>query len=312
MAWDLFDYKRGYDGSEWLLVIKDEYSGKLYAHTLMARNLEEVFGVLREFEAYVVRRYGLYICFMKHDGERAVFLVSGLTQYENMCREKGITIEQTPPYTKEPNGGAEKAGQEVITRSITAIAHANLPENLWPEGTVAGCKLYNMSPTARHGWKSPNEFLQQWFMNYYRHFDPEIINRITQDLKPNWDGIYVYGCRAYAMKQAREAGREKRMFKTTPRAHIGYLVGYVASNIYRIWVPELKRVIITRNVVFDETIFYNPALEKELAIGIQEKNAMVQEIEEPYHESMRDADWMLEAIFEENNDKRESQPDLGG
>jgi hypothetical protein len=39
---------------------------------------------------------------------------------------------------------------------------------------------------------------------------------------------------------------------------------------------------------------------------------MVQEIEEPYHESMRDADWMLEAIFEENNDKRESQPDLGG
>jgi hypothetical protein len=58
------------------------------------------------------------------------------------------------------------------------------------------------------------------------------------------------------------------MFKTTPRAHIGYLVGYVVSNIYRIWVPELKRVIITRNVVFDETIFYNPALEKELAIGI--------------------------------------------
>jgi hypothetical protein len=76
-----------------------------------------------------------------------------------MCREKGITIEQTPPYTKEPNGGAEKAGQEVITRSITVIAYANLPENLWPEGTVIGYKLYNMSLTIRHGWKSPNEFL---------------------------------------------------------------------------------------------------------------------------------------------------------
>jgi hypothetical protein len=79
MAWDLFDYKRGYDRSEWLLVIKDEYSGKLYTHILMARNLEEVFGVLREFKAYVVRRYGLYICFMKHDSERVVFSVSGLT-----------------------------------------------------------------------------------------------------------------------------------------------------------------------------------------------------------------------------------------
>jgi hypothetical protein len=179
IAWDLFDYERGYDGSEWLLVIKDEYSGKLFAHTLMARNLVEVFGVLREFEAWVVRQFGLYICFMKHDGDRAVFSHKGPTEYENFTKEKGITIEKTPAYTKEPNWGAEKAGQEVIERSITAITHANLPENLWPEGTVAGCKLYNMSPTARHDWKSPNEFLQQWFRNYYRWFDPEIITRIT-------------------------------------------------------------------------------------------------------------------------------------
>jgi hypothetical protein len=146
----LFDYERGYDRSEWLLVIKDEYSRKLFVHTLMACNLVEVFSVLREFEAWVVRQFRLYICFMKHDRDRAVFSHKGPTEYENFTKEKGITIEKTPAYTKEPNEGAEKAGQEVIERSITTITHANLPENLWLEGTVTGCKLYNMSPTVRH------------------------------------------------------------------------------------------------------------------------------------------------------------------
>jgi hypothetical protein len=87
---------------------------------------------------------------MKHDGDRAVFSHKRLTEYENFTKEKGITIEKTPAYTKEPNRGAEKVGQEVIERLITAITYANLPENLWPERTVTGYKLYNMSPTTRH------------------------------------------------------------------------------------------------------------------------------------------------------------------
>ncbi|KAI1507080.1 hypothetical protein Ptr86124_013971, partial [Pyrenophora tritici-repentis] len=38
--------------------------------------------------------------------------------------------------------------------------------------------------------------------------------------------------------------------KTEPRAHIGYLVGYDSSNIYRVWIPTLDRVIRTRDVIF--------------------------------------------------------------
>ncbi|KAG5916379.1 hypothetical protein E4U61_003670 [Claviceps capensis] len=44
-------------------------------------------------------------------------------------------------------------------------------------------------------------------------------------------------------------------------AHNGYLVGYAASNFYRIWVPSLGRVVTTRNVTFDENIFYDPLKE---------------------------------------------------
>ncbi len=59
------------------------------------------------------------------------------------------------------------------------------------------------------------------------------------------------------MIKDREAGRNKRAFKVLPRVYIGYLVGYISSNIYRIWVPLFRKVIISRNIIFDENIFFD-------------------------------------------------------
>jgi hypothetical protein len=42
-------------------------------------------------------------------------------------------MEPTPPSTDEPNGAAERAGQEVITKSLKIKLGAGLPEKLWPE-----------------------------------------------------------------------------------------------------------------------------------------------------------------------------------
>jgi hypothetical protein len=45
--------------------------------------------------------------------------------------------------------------------------------------------------------------------------------------KPSIAHLGVYGCRAYALRPQIPKGD-----KLTPRALIGYLVGYDASNIY--------------------------------------------------------------------------------
>jgi hypothetical protein len=44
--------------------------------------------------------------------------------------------------------------------------------------------------------------------------------------------------------------------KLDPRAHIGYLVGYDSTNIYRVWIPHKGIVISTRDVIFDEYTFF--------------------------------------------------------
>jgi hypothetical protein len=65
--------------------------------------------------------------------------------------------------------------------------------------------------------------------------------------------LRTFGCRAYALRY-----KISRTQKTELRAHIGYLVEYDSTNIFRIWIPSKKRVISTRDVTFKEDLFYNP------------------------------------------------------
>jgi hypothetical protein len=51
--------------------------------------------------------------------------------------------------------------------------------------------------------------------------------------------------------------KKKRPRKLDPRAHIGYLVGYDSTNIYGVWIPPKGIVISTRDVIFDETKFFD-------------------------------------------------------
>ena len=111
---------------------------------------------------------------------------------------------------------------------------SNLPVKLWPEVVEAAAWLYNMSPSAAYDMQSPNETLDSWFVQYFRWYEPARVRSALTDLRPDRSGIYAYGCRAYPLNKERAAGRDRRGFKVTPRGHIGYLVGYRASNIYRI------------------------------------------------------------------------------
>ena len=62
------------------------------------------------------------------------------------AKDEGIELELSPTYIHESNRLIERAGQEVITRSIKVRESANLSVKLWPESTLAVIYLYNRSP----------------------------------------------------------------------------------------------------------------------------------------------------------------------
>jgi transposase InsO family protein len=123
ISWDLFNYLNGYDGTKWLLVIKDKYSGKLFIYPLSRKTMEHVFSALRRFERWVYRQYGVYIYFIKHDSNILVMGINPVseTEYVEWTKELGIEIDLTPSYTSVANGGGERVGREVIERGVRLL-----------------------------------------------------------------------------------------------------------------------------------------------------------------------------------------------
>jgi hypothetical protein len=123
------------------------------------------------------------------------------------------------------------------------ILQASLPEFLWPEAVNAAIYVINRTPNKQLGWKSPYQALYEKLDTKPGYIKP----------KPDLSNIRVFGCKAYV-----RINNIPRLQKMRPRAMIGYLVGYKASNIWRIWVPRAHKVINARDCVFNETSFYSP------------------------------------------------------
>jgi hypothetical protein len=51
-----------------------------------------------------------------------------------------------------------------------------------------------------------------------------------------------------------------RKRKMTHKSMIGYLIGYIASNIVKVWMPEQGKVVEVRDADFDEKKPYDPTM----------------------------------------------------
>ena len=64
--------------------------------------------------------------------------------------------------------------------------------------------------------------------------------------------MHVYRCRAYPLHHY-----IARKEKLDSQAHIGYLVGYDFTNIYKIWILSQSKVIRTWDVRLKDDLLYN-------------------------------------------------------
>ena len=279
---DLFQLPVAFNGHQYSLNITDEYSGRIDVFTMAHKS--DAFDIILDYEARVKRQYGLPICKIRIDNERSLISLEGQrdTAFQRWAKDEGIDIEVTPTYTKEPNGTAERSGGVIGQMSRTMRVSSNLPEELWTESWQAAAFIHNRAPCQHHDWRSPNEVLERWFRSCFRWYNPYNNNgSLSRDFRSDWNGTYAYGARAYPLIRGFKAGKDKKHFKINPRAHIGYLVGYRASNIYRIWVPALREVITTRDVTFDEDAFFDPEEEQRTGLLISEYRPMAETLAIP-------------------------------
>jgi hypothetical protein len=242
------------------------FSEKIDNFNLHDKSLASIMWVMQKYERIVSQKYGLTIVELVQDNDQATLPWRGTSQFEIWCNKMGIQHITPPANTHELSSSQERAGKEIITKSIKMRTGANFPEYLWPKCMDASAFLHARCPSALHGFRSPNEVLDQWFRQYFRWYEPAQIRHRTADLCPDWSGIYAYGCCAYPLIQDKAAGHRRRNFKVQSRAHIGYLVGYIGTNIYKMWVPSLDQVIVTRNLMFNKSTFYEGDPKEEMPV----------------------------------------------
>ena len=113
--------------------------------------------------------------------------------------------------------------------------HANIPQKFWAEAISTAAYLRNRCPTSSFKGETPHE---RWF-----------------GVKPEVDHIRVFGCMVYV-----HIPDEKRR-KLDPKAMKGIFVGYPEGKKgYKIYLPESKKFVASRDVTFMEKSFSTQSL----------------------------------------------------
>ena len=119
--------------------------------------------------------------------------------------------------------------------------------------------------------------------------------------------LKVYRYKAYSLIKLKEdPDYSGKLQKLAPRAHIGYLVGYESTSIYRVWIPYKKKVILTRDVIFNEEELYNGKpvqISQELSISLDET---VEEIALSVKKSLKKIQLQPEEALEIGEDDSDS------
>ncbi|KAJ5561490.1 hypothetical protein N7461_000251 [Penicillium sp. DV-2018c] len=230
---DLIQMNKGYNGHQWIthFYVEGIRFHWLYTHA----GKDDCRTAVERFIALAKNWWNLPIKAFHYDNER-----SAGKKTEDFLASQGIVVLHSVAGQPEQNGPSERSGGLIIQMTRNLRLEGKLPNELWPEMTSAAVWMLNRIPTLKDGqWIVPWEEARKDFAG--------------DRMKPtNLSNLRIYGSLAYCRIRG-----IPRKDKLKPRAEIGFLVGYIASNIWKIWFPARGKIEAVRDTVFDENRRYH-------------------------------------------------------
>ncbi|KAJ4754257.1 polyprotein [Rhynchospora pubera] len=213
-------------GSKYFLLFIDDFSRMNWVYFL--QNKGETFEHFKKFKAYAEKQSEKKLKVLRSDrgGEYQSI------EFQKFCEAEGIHHELTVPYTPEQNGVAERKNRTIVEMARSMLKTKGLPNLFWAEAVATAVYLLNLSPTKAVMNKTPFE---AWF-----------------ERKPAIGHLKVFGCIAYTLVNSQS--RKKLDEKSEKCIFIGYCT---QSKGYRLYNPNSKKFIVSRNVLFDENACWN-------------------------------------------------------
>lgn len=208
-----------WDGSEYFVSFIDDFTH--FTVVFLIKNKSEVYEKFCEYYNYATKHFNKNILRLRCDngGEYTS------NSMKNFCKKKGIKVEYTVPYNPQMNGVSERMNRTLVDKARTLLLESKLPKDMWGEAIYCSAYISNRSPTASKE-KTPSEM---W-----------------EGCKPNLCNLRVFGCTAY-----KHVPKETRR-KLDPKSQKLIMVGYAPGGGWRLWDPQSRKLILGRNVIFDE------------------------------------------------------------
>ena len=211
-------------GSRYFVTFTDDYSR--YVTIDILKTKDEVIEKFEDFLNLVENQHDLKVKKFRSDGGGEYIS----NEFKRVCKSRGIEIDGTIPYSPQQNGVAERMNRTLMEMARSMLYHANLPQKFWAEAISTAAYLRNRCPTSSFKGATPYE---RWF-----------------GVKPDVEHLRVFGCNVYV-----HIPDEKRR-KLDAKAVKGVFVGYPAGRKgYKIFIPENKRFVSSRDVTFMEKSF---------------------------------------------------------
>ena len=150
---------------------------------------------------------------------------------EDLLKQRGIEHYTTMPHSSQQNGRAERFNRTIMDKALAMLHASGLSNGFWEYAVATAVHVYNRSPIRRLQWRTPVEL---WGLSH----------------PPDVSYFRIFGCRAYV--HVPKDGRKKLDAKAFPATFIGYEPG---SKGYRLWNGRTHSVVVSRDVIFDETVF---------------------------------------------------------
>ena len=213
-----------FEQNRYLLTIIDEKTRKKFG--FLMRSKSDTTDKIIEWCNRVTVEKGKMIKEFHSDGG-GEFTSTKLLDY---FKEKGISVSTTVKHTPQHNGIAERANRTIFEMARSMLYHAGLPLYFWGEAVLHAVYVRNRCITSASPDGTPEE---QW-----------------SGTKPSVKHIRVFGCDCYVHVP------DSERTKMEPKAKKGIMLGYdETKNGYRVYDIESHKMVISRDVQFDENKF---------------------------------------------------------
>lgn len=229
-------------GECYYAIFKDDYSN--WTSVVLMKKKSDVADYFIKFAAFVNTATGKTVKILRTDGGKEY----DNTYLNNYLAKSGIIHQTSTAYTPQQNGVSERMNRTAIesTRSSLHMRNNRYTDvfkktnnhilELWGEFLKSAIYVLNRtlstSVTSNSSLKTPFEL-------FFKK-------------KPNIKNLRVIGCRAYV--HIPDCKRKK----LDPKAIPCWLVGYgEETKGWRLWDPSSRKVILSRDVTFDEHLLIN-------------------------------------------------------